>query len=203
MSHREHPYQPTEYSVTAPSHVYCFAGAPGVGKSTISEKFIEYLCTEQEILPKRVTRFRTDEIRKEIYDDPQYTTTETKHVYFELCHRVRKAIFDDMIIICDATFSNKEYRERLYNMALMFATQVTFFHVTCPDTVSKERIRGRENNVSDADVDVYETVVSDFDNFCVDDTEYEVYEISTDQSVSDTVNDVIAHAKQHRESPQY
>lgn len=200
MEHSQYQYQysHTYYSLSVSSHIYCFSGLPGVGKSTVSEQFIDHLQTEHDIPRHRIIRFRTDEIRKDIYDDPQYTTEETRHVYFELCHRVRRAIFDRMIVICDATFSNQQYREMLANMAYMFATSVTFFNVTCPEPVAKERIRERGDGVSDADTDVYDVICSDFDQFCGGCPEYDVCKISTEQPLNETVADLNDHIVDHQ-----
>ena len=50
-------------------------GLPGVGKSTVAGYVTEQL---------DAVRLRTDVVRKELFDEPQYTAEETESVYREL-----------------------------------------------------------------------------------------------------------------------
>lgn len=184
------PPKPTQYSPLSPARVYCFTGLPGVGKSTLSEAFIERLIETDTHNREDIVWIRNDEVRKELFNNPTYTAEESRKTYYQTIARVQREILNNNIVVCDSTFSNNKYRIALANTTYMYATPLTFIHVTCPEDIAKERIKTRENNVSDADTDVYDIVNESFDEF-TDAAEYNVVTAHTDAPVDETVSNIM------------
>ncbi len=122
-----------------------FCGLPGVGKSTASA----YAAEESG-----ATRYRSDEIRKELFDEPTYSAEESAATYDELFARVRSDLEAGRDVVADATFGSREARERVADVASGTGADLAFVHVTCPAEIVRERIAERED-VSDADFEVH------------------------------------------------
>ncbi|RKD94013.1 AAA family ATPase [Halopiger aswanensis] len=136
--------------------VYC--GLPGVGKSAAAA----YTADE---LPAR--RFRSDEIRKELFPEPEYTAAETAATYDELLERGREALASGSNVVLDATFRSTEYRDRAAALAAEVdaADGVAFVRVTCETDVVTERLdqRTTAESVSDAGLREYRLVSESFE----------------------------------------
>lgn len=134
--------------------VYC--GLPGVGKSAASAYTAERLAA---------TRYRTDEIRKQLFPDPEYTDEETAATYDELLERARAALEAGDDVVLDATFRAKRYRDRAAAIASESGVEAVFARVTCDTDVVTDRLenRPRSESVSDADRRVYRLVKDSFE----------------------------------------
>lgn len=133
-----------------------FCGLPGVGKSTASG-----YAAEQCAVP----RYRSDEVRKSLFEDPSYTDAEIERTYEELLSRARAELARGESVVVDATFNSTAYREMAAETAHDVGAEVLFVRVTCSHEIVRERIRAREGNLSDADVAVYEEHRAAFDPF--------------------------------------
>ena len=123
-----------------------FCGLPGVGKSTASGYAAEQL---------NATRYRTDEVRQSLFENPEYTPEEMQQTYEELFSRVRNALESGADVVVDATFNQASHRERARTVADDADASLTFVRVTCPERVVIDRINRRQDDPSDADVSVY------------------------------------------------
>jgi HD superfamily phosphohydrolase len=99
--------------------------------------------------------YRSDEIRKELFDNPDYTDPETERTYEELLDRARSALESGNDVVLDATFSAKRYRQAAEALATETDAEIAFVHVTCRDEVVEERMAARETTVSDATFETY------------------------------------------------
>lgn len=131
--------------MSGPLLIIC-CGLPGVGKSTVSEYATKRL---------GATRYRTDEVRYDLFDDPEYTPAEMRKTYDELLDRVRAELVSGADIVVDGTFKQPRERERAAAIAEETGATVRFVRVTCPEDVVQERIEQRTNDASDADLSVY------------------------------------------------
>lgn len=124
-------------------------GLPAVGKSTIAQ-----------LLSNRLDRdvLRSDVVRKQLYDEPTYSHQETIEVYETMAAMAYDHGWENTII--DATFSKQQYRAIMDSVG-----DVLFVHVKCHPDITRERLRNREDDPSDADVEVYEAMRSEFDLF--------------------------------------
>ena len=128
-------------------------GLPGVGKSTVAGYVTEQL---------DAVRLRTDVVRKELFDEPQYTAEETESVYRELSRRAGDALAASESVVLDATFANATHREDARELAARHGVGFRLIEVVCDQAIAEQRIATRDD-VSDADVDVYRRFQDEFD----------------------------------------
>lgn len=127
-------------------------GYPGVGKSTVAETLTEWL---------GATRLRTDAVRKELFDEPTYTSEESKVVYETVMDRAREHLRDGPVVI-DASFADRRHRAQAQRVARAGGVECSFIRVHCEESVAISRIRDRED-ISDADVGIYHHVKTSFE----------------------------------------
>jgi len=130
-------------------------GLPGVGKTTVSTQITDRL---------DAVRLRTDVLRKELFDTPTYSATETQTVYQMLYDRTGKHLAADRPVVLDATFRRRSQRDRLATLAETHQAAFQFVHVGCDDAVVRRRLATRKGDASDADVAIYEQLKEEFES---------------------------------------
>lgn len=137
-----------------PGVLVLVCGVPGAGKSTAAEMVARRL--DAHLL-------RTDVVRKELVDDPDYSAAETELTYREVCDRAERRLRDGETVVLDGTFRRQTQRDCAETVAARVGVPFRLVLVTCEDAVCRARIRDRERDVSDADVAVYETLRETFE----------------------------------------
>jgi predicted kinase len=130
--------------VTAPELVVV-CGPPGVGKSSVARAVADHL---------DAAVYRTDVVRKELFETPAYTTTETEQVYAAVLDRARTRLADGGRAVLDGTYREARFRVAVAEAAESVGATHTFVRVTCEEPVVRERIAGRDG-VSDATFENY------------------------------------------------
>ncbi|WP_201289209.1 AAA family ATPase [Halovenus carboxidivorans] len=125
--------------------VYC--GLPGVGKSTVSAYTADQLSA---------VRLRSDEVRYDLFDEPEYTAEEMRRTYDELLDRARQRLAAGEDVVVDGTFKEADKREQAAAIAAETDATVYFVRVTCPPDTVRERLEARTDDASDADLSVYQ-----------------------------------------------
>lgn len=120
-------------------------GLPGVGKTTVAERIADHV-------DGRIRR--TDVIRKELFDDPEYTDAETEAVYAELLARARDDIDAGEAVVLDATFADNRFRAAAREAAAETAAAFDLVEVACDEDVVERRIE-RRDGISDADFEIH------------------------------------------------
>lgn len=133
-------------------------GLPGVGKSTVAERVADHV--DGELL-------RTDVVRKELFDEPSYTDTETETVYAALLDRARERITGGTSVVLDATFAESRFRAGAREVGDSDADSFTLVEVTCEESVVERRI-GRRDGISDADFEIHRHFRERFDEIAID-----------------------------------
>ena len=128
-------------------------GFPGVGKSTVSEYITDALGAK---------RLRTDAVRKELFDDPTYSSAESRTVYETTFERARELLEAGETVVVDASFSNRQYRDGAKGVAVDCGVPFHLVKVDCDEGTTVSRIE-RRDGISDADVAVYYEVRDGFD----------------------------------------
>jgi len=129
----------------APGSLAVVCGLPGVGKTTVAKRVAGHV--DGEIL-------RTDVIRKELFDDPEYSEAETEAVYAELIRRARDRVADGSSVVLDATFADAGFRDDIREVGDRVADGFDLLEVECDETVVERRIE-RRDGISDADFEIH------------------------------------------------
>jgi predicted kinase len=133
-------------------------GLPGVGKTTVAERVAAHV-------DGRIRR--TDVIRKELFDDPEYTDAETEAVYAELLARARDDVDAGDAVVLDATFADARFRADARETAAAAAAEFDLVEVACDEAVVERRIE-RRDGISDADFEIHLHFKELFDEVATD-----------------------------------
>ncbi|MFC7096896.1 AAA family ATPase [Halobaculum marinum] len=139
-------------SDTARLVVVC--GLPGAGKTTVAEAVAERL---------DATLLRTDVVRKELFPEPAYTSDESRRTYEAVFDRADETLATGESVVLDGTFRRSRRRERARSLARGHDAPFRLLKVACDEAVAKARIRSREGDASDADVEVYDILREEFE----------------------------------------
>ncbi|UPV75197.1 AAA family ATPase [Halorussus limi] len=134
-------------------------GLPGVGKTTVAEDIAERL--DGRLL-------RTDVVRKDILDDPDYTEAEARMVYRELFERASDVVEGGRSVVLDGTFKDAADRERAVELCESLDAEFRLVKVECDEAVVRDRIASREDDASDADFEVHAMYREQFDAVSAD-----------------------------------
>ena len=133
-------------------------GLPGVGKTTVAERIAAHV-------DGRVRR--TDVIRKELFDEPEYTDDETEAVYAELLARAGEDVAGGEAVVLDATFADARFRTDAREAAAAAAAEFDLVEVACDEAVVERRIE-RRDGISDADFEIHLHFKELFDGVAAD-----------------------------------
>jgi len=135
--------------------IWVVCGMPASGKSTIAAKLAETLC---------VCVFRSDVIRKELFDTEPHSTVEASYgagiyskeasslTYGKLLITAQEEIERGKSAILDATFSRKHHRKEAACLARDMDINIVFIECIAPKRILKKRLMEREqkSGISDA-----------------------------------------------------
>jgi len=142
----------------SPGRLVVVCGLPGVGKTTVAERIAERV-------DGRIRR--TDVIRKELFDDPEYTDAETEAVYAELLARASADVDAGDAVVHDATFADARFRADARETAAAAAAEFDLVDVAGDEAVVERRIE-RRDGISDADFDIHLRFRELFDEIATD-----------------------------------
>lgn len=129
-------------------------GLPGAGKTTVSKVIANRLDARW---------LRTDVVRKDVVETPDYSSDETRRVYAELLDRAREAIATDGAVVLDGTFKHDHQRADARELAAALDVPFQLVRVECDESVVHERIAAREDDESDADFETHQLHREQFD----------------------------------------
>jgi len=129
-------------------------GPPGTGKTTVAEWVADR---------RNAALLRTDVVRTDIVDDPEYTESERERVYDALFRRVESRLGAGETVVADGTFDRSAYRDRARDLAERVGVCLAVVRVVCDPQQVERRIRNREDDASDATVENYREINARFD----------------------------------------
>lgn len=135
--------------------LFIVTGEPGVGKSLVAETIADEY--------NNSVIYRTDEIRKELFEEPDYSSDESQITYDEMFYRARSGLKADKCVILDATFSLEEGRLRAEHIAEQTGAAFTIVRVHCNDQQEIRRRLRERDGISDADLSIYRSIKESFE----------------------------------------
>ncbi len=124
-------------------------GLPGTGKSTVARQISE---------KAGAPILRTDAVRKEITEKPEYSEEEKRKVYEELFRRAESLLRKGKNVIIDGTFYKKTLRNRVSEISERTGKELKMIECVSPEDVIRKRISGGREDESEADFGVYEKI---------------------------------------------
>src|SRR5437762_372033 len=110
-------------------------GLQGAGKTTVAKRIATIISA---------LILRTDVIRKQMFEAPQYTDLEMQKVYDEMFLRARKLLHEKRTVVLDATFLKELNRNQAKELPEESESDFMVVLVQCDDEqVIKKRIGER------------------------------------------------------------
>ena len=120
-------------------------GLPGTGKSSLGKRISE---------KNGFVHLRTDEIRKKIYDKPEYTDKSKETTYRAFFLIAEYLLKSNKSCILDGTFYMEKYRKSVFDLSKNTNHPLKIIECVNDEERIKRKIKER-NDVSDADFSVY------------------------------------------------
>jgi predicted kinase len=99
----------------------------------------------------------------ELGDPSIYTTAFTQHVHEELLRRASQVLRSGRPVVLDTTFKSRQLRGRARRLAERMKAPFVMIECCVPETVARERLRGRKLGVSDAREDLLNNFLRDYE----------------------------------------
>lgn len=128
-------------------------GVPGVGKSTVARAVARQL--DASVL-------RTDVVRKELFAEPTYESSETETVYEEVFTRAASTLTSESVVL-DGTFRTQARRRDAERLADQEGVSFRAVVVECDTATVRDRLQSREDDPSDADFEIHELIAQQFE----------------------------------------
>ncbi len=145
-------------------------GYMGVGKSTLARSLQSLLCAEyyssDDLRSENLTE--TSSKRKEQFAKGVYSITARDTIYSQMTKIARQGLNRKGIVILDATFSKREFREKAYELALEVGAPCIHFQCTAPRELIAERLRSRARqgkSNSDGRLELLDAHIASFEPF--------------------------------------
>jgi len=129
--------------------VIIICGLPGVGKTTVAKKLGTLM---------NASVLSTDKIRKELINNPSYSSKEKKLIYDVMILLAKYLNHYGTSCILDATFSQNEFRDEVKRKLGLSTNQIYIVECTCPENLIISRIKSRQHDYSDADIKIYKQI---------------------------------------------
>lgn len=133
-----------------PPQAFVFTGLQGSGKSTVAKLF-------NNIMVSKV--LRTDQVRRDMFDSPDYSIYETNSVYIEIANQAASIMRKGRTVILDGTFSDEVQRWGVIQTLREQGYPVHTVLVQAEEELILQRLAERTkagNDISQANIDVYQ-----------------------------------------------
>jgi len=144
-------------------------GLIGTGKSTLAHALSDELscrAISSDGVRKEIMGLRPTERRYEEYDKGIYSRDITEIIYREVLNRGRRAVEEGKIVILDASFSKREFRELVLHEAEALGIPFYFIETKASEEHIKRRLVEREKwgkSVSDGRWEIFKRFRDEFE----------------------------------------
>ena len=140
-------------------------GMSASGKSTITQPLLEKLGAiriRSDVERKRLYKIKQDETSHAEAEQGIYTPEATEKTYLKLLELAGLIIDAGMSVIVDATFSKAEQRNFFKQLANEKKVAFIILEFIAQDDTLRQRIRSRKQDVSDADANILERQIKNW-----------------------------------------
>ncbi len=144
------------------------AGLPATGKSTIARCLAEradFEVVDSDRVRKRLAGLDPEADASSTYGQGIYTDAWSDRTYAECRRRAENILFAGGRAIVDATFHRAARRRRFAELADAMGVPLVFVECTTPRELVAERMAARSGDVSDADLDVYDRMHEQWEEY--------------------------------------
>ena len=153
------------YTKKKKTFVIITRGMSASGKSTLTQPLLEKLGAiriRSDIERKRLFNIKSDHDSHANVEHGIYTTEATKKTYLKLLELAGSIIDAGLPVIVDATFSTVEQRKLFKELATKKQARFIILEFVATNETLKQRILGRKNDVSDADLNILENQIKNW-----------------------------------------
>lgn len=137
-------------------------GLPAAGKSTLGRRLVKEgraeLLIESDVVRKELAGIDPAESGRADFGAGIYTEEFSRRTYAEVARRAEEALRRGKGVAVAATFVSDERRREFIDMARKMGVPVRFVECRISEEESLKRLRARTDDVSDADIAVYENL---------------------------------------------
>jgi aminoglycoside phosphotransferase family enzyme/adenylate kinase family enzyme len=140
-------------------------GMSASGKSTLTQVLLEKIGAiriRSDIERKRLFNIKPGQDSHANTEQGIYTTEATKKTYFKLLELAGSIIDAGSPVIIDATFSTFKQRKLFKELAAKKHVRYIILEFVAENETLKQRIRDRKNDVSDADLNILENQIKNW-----------------------------------------
>jgi uncharacterized protein len=139
--------------------IFLMHGPSGSGKSTLSQQLVAPLravILRSDVERKRLYHLRANHDAASVPEQGIYTSEATRHTYQYLLDMARLITAAGYSVIVDATFNQRHQRALFTEFARTMGYPCRILDLKVSESNLRQRILQRENDVSDADLQVLE-----------------------------------------------
>lgn len=130
--------------------VVMLCGLPASGKSTLATSLCQQL---------GLVHLESDFLRRKLFAKPTHTAEESVRLFIALYERAQELLEQGYSLLFDSTNLIESHRQITYEMAYKTEAKLFIFHLICPVSEAKRRLRSRvirEGQNANADWQVYQ-----------------------------------------------
>jgi len=117
--------------------LYLMMGYPGAGKTTIAKLIADLT---------GAVYLSSDELRFEMFENPQFDAREHEALYKELDRRTQQLLEQRKSVVYDANLNRKIHRQEKYTICENTSAKPLLIWVKTPKDVAKDRVLSRRSN---------------------------------------------------------
>ncbi len=149
-------------------------GLPASGKSTRARRLREQgfvdVVIDSDVVRKQLARQRLDLDDPSSLDDAPddwesgiYTPAWTRRTYEAMARQAKQGLLDGKRVALAASFRDDQRRRQFIDVARSLGLPVRFFECTLDDDLARRRLAQRQDDPSDADWSIYQSIKESWD----------------------------------------